>query len=386
MTRISLFLSNLRLADALDVAIVSLLLYLAWAWFRRTKAAFVVIGMLILTGVYIIARVLDLTLTAYLFQGFFAVSLFAFIVIFQEEIRHFFERVAVFSMGGRRVAPHPDAEITELVQALGELAREKYGALIVLRGRDPIERHITEGHQLDGKISRALLMSIFDPHSEGHDGAMVIGSERVERFSVYLPLGRDLAQNARLGTRHAAAIGLSELGDALCIVVSEERGQISVAEDGRLEEIRDLGDLRARIDAFRKEKLPSGSPGIPFWRRNLHAKVAAVLLAFGFWFHFVYSEKPTLREYDIPVALHNVPVSLRVSAVEPAAVRAVLAGARRSIQHLDSSRLRAHLDVARADAGESELFLGRESILLPEGIVLVRMEPAAVRVIMSPRR
>ncbi|MFA6028924.1 MAG: diadenylate cyclase [Elusimicrobiota bacterium] len=385
MPRILDLLTGFGLADALDIAIVSLLLYLAWTWFRRTKAAFVAIGMFILTGIYIVARILNLVLTAYLFQGFFAVSLFALIVIFQEEIRHFFERLAVWSLGKRRLSPHPDAEIEELVQALGELARERYGALIVLRGRDPIERHITEGHELDGKISRALLLSIFDPHSEGHDGAMVIGNERVERFSVYLPLGRDLAQNARLGTRHAAAVGLSELTDALCLVVSEERGMISIAEDGQLGEVRDLGQLRARIDAFRKDTVPGAPPGLPVWKRNLKAKAAAVLLGFGLWFHFVHGEKPMLREYVVPVVFHNLPPSLAVDAAQPSSVRATVAGAQRSLYLLDAERLRAHLDLSRADAGESEVLLGRDCIALPEGIVLVRLDPPAVRVHLKAR-
>ncbi|MEI8192096.1 MAG: diadenylate cyclase, partial [candidate division NC10 bacterium] len=228
-------LSGFSITDALDIAIVSVLLYLCWSWFKQTKAAFVAIGMLILTGIYIVARILKLVLTAYIFQGFFAVFLLAIIIIFQEELRHFFERLAVISLGWHRAPPSVETE--ELVQTLGELAQERNGALIVLRGRDPIERHITEGYELAGKISKALLKSIFDPHSEGHDGAVVIGDQRVERFGSYLPLGKDLAQNARLGTRHAAALGLSELTDSLCLVVSEERGMISIAKNGKLTEI-----------------------------------------------------------------------------------------------------------------------------------------------------
>jgi len=374
------FLAGFGVTDALDIAIVSVLLYLAWSWFRRTKAAFVAIGILILTGIYILARILNLVLTAYIFQGFFAVFLIAIIVIFQEELRHFFERLAVVSLGGRRAPLMVETE--ELVQTLGELAQERNGALIVLRGRDPIDRHITEGYELDGKISKALLKSIFDPHSEGHDGAVVIGEKRLERFGAYLPLGKDLAQNARLGTRHAAALGLSELTDALCLVVSEERGLISIAKNGELAEVKDLGALRTEVEHFLLEKTPKSSEK-PVWARNLREKAGAILLSFGLWFHFVHSSKASLRDYDVPIALHNIPPALSLEAVEPPAVRATLAGPQRNLYLYDAGNLKVHLDLSRAETGELEMILTREFFNLPEGLVLVRTDPPAVKVRLS---
>ena len=377
MTKLLGFISGFSLTDALDIAIVSVLLYLVWSWFKRTKAAFVAMGMFILTGIYIIARILKLVLTAYIFQGFFAVFLLAIIIIFQEELRHFFERLAVISLGWHRAPPSVEAE--ELVQTLGELAQERNGALVVLRGRDPIERHITEGYDLGGKISKALLKSIFDPHSEGHDGAVVIGDKRVERFGAYLPLGKDLAQNARLGTRHAAALGLSELTDSLILVVSEERGSISIAKGGVLTEINDLGSLRAEIERFLHEWEPQPSEK-PVWRRNLPEKAAAVLLSFGLWFHFVHSSQAALRDYDVPISLHNVPGDLVLERVEPPAVRATLAGPQRDLYLFDLTRLRAHLDLSRAQPGDLEIVLNRDFFSIPEGLVLVRVEPPMVKV------
>jgi uncharacterized protein (TIGR00159 family) len=380
------FLAGFGPADALDIAIVSTLIYLTWSWFKRTRAAFVAIGMFILGGIYLLARILNLVLTAYLFQGFFAIFLFALIVIFQEELRHFFERLAVLSLlGVRRPRPHPAAETEELVQTLGELAQERNGALVVLRGRDPIERHITEGYLLDGMISMALLKSIFDPHSEGHDGALVIGEKRVERFGVYLPLGRDLAQNARLGTRHAAALGLSELTDSMCLVVSEERGRISIAHNGVIQEVHDLGDLRNRIEAFFREAAPAASPGRAFWRVDFRDKAVAVLLSLGLWFQFVHRAKSEMRQFDVPVALHNVPGALRLEEVSPATVRATLSGPRLSVSSVDAQRLRVHVSLAGLRSGESDVILPREAFAIPEGLSLVRSDPPALKVRLGRR-
>ncbi len=372
-------------ADALDIAIVSLLIYFTWTWFKRTKAAFVAIGMFILAGVYILARILDLVLTSYILQGFFAVILIALVVIFQEELRHFFERIAVWSLGGRRPSVPHVLETDAIVQTLGELAAERNGALIVLRGRDPIERHITEGFLLDGKISVALLKSIFDPHSEGHDGAVVIAENRAQRFGVYLPLGKDLAQNAKLGTRHAAALGLSELTDALCLVVSEERGKISAARNGELSEIAEVEALRLLVERFQDEKGPAAAVETSFWRTNLKEKAAAAALGLGLWFHFVYGSRPAARELDIPVVLHNLPAGMRLSDMEPRTVHATLAGLQRRLTLLDAGAIKVHLDLSRAVPGEQDLMVEKESLPLPEGLALLRLEPPVVRVRLDSR-
>lgn len=367
-------------ADALDIAIVSVLIYFTWTWFKRTKAAFVAIGMFILAGVYILARILDLVLTAYILQGFFAVILIALVVIFQEELRHFFERIAVWSLGGRRPsAPHV-LETDAIVQTLGELAAERNGALVVLRGQDPIERHITEGFPLDGKVSVALLKSIFDPHSEGHDGAVIITENRVERFGVYLPLGKDLAQNAKLGTRHAAALGLSQLTDALCLVVSEERGKISAAHNGELSEVAEMEPLRGLIERFQHAKGPGAAVETSFWRTNLKEKAAAAALGVGLWFHFVYGSRPAVREFEVPVVLHNLPSPMRLSELEPRTVHATVAGLERRLTLLDPGTLKVHLDLSRTLPGEQELMVEKESLPLPEGLALLRLEPPIVRV------
>src|SRR6185295_12429837 len=109
--------------------------------------------MFILAGVYLLARGLNLVLTAYIFQGFFAVFLIALVVIFQEELRHFFERIAVWSLGGKTPSPMQSYEVEAVVRAVGEMSREKIGALIVFKGRDPIERHLSGGVALDGRLS-----------------------------------------------------------------------------------------------------------------------------------------------------------------------------------------------------------------------------------------
>lgn len=366
--------------DLVDVAIVSLLVYSVLVWFKRTKAVFVAVGMFILAGVYLLARGMNLVLTAYIFQGFFAVFLIALVVIFQEELRHFFERVAVWSLGGPAPTPLQAVEIELLVRTLGDLSREKVGALVVLKGKDPVERHISGGEELDGRLSEALLKSIFDPHSEGHDGAIIIDRNRIQHFGALLPLSKEFQKIGKGGTRHAAGLGLAELTDALCLIVSEERGSISVAHNGELAEVPDLPALQDRIAWFLREIGTTREPLREYWHTNLREKAAAILLSFGFWLLFAEGSKTISREYDVPIVAHNVPAGLAVEGVEPEAVRATLAGLRRDFYLLDAGALRVHLDLSRGEPGPRGYMLSEKEFHLPDEISLMRLDPPTVTV------
>jgi len=155
--------------------------------------------------------------------------------------------------GSDRAAP----EVVDiLMSSVSKLAHDRTGALVVLHGRDPLYRHVDRGWNLDGELSQALLESIFDTHSVGHDGAVIIESGRVARFGCHLPLSKEWTRGTDLGTRHTAALGISERTDALCVVVSEERGTVTVTRNGRLEMIPDLRSLQRLLEAFLAETAP----------------------------------------------------------------------------------------------------------------------------------
>ena len=243
-------LAELRWADLADVLIVATVIYAIVSWLRRTQAALVALGIGMLGAIYLAARGFELHLTTWAFQGAFAVSLFVLVVVFQEELRQAFEGLAAWAVG-RRSDPQPRLDTRDvLCTTLFELARDKLGALIVLPGRQLLDRHLQGGIPLDGRLSRELLLSLFDPHSHGHDGAVIVENRRVSQFGVHLPLTRSPEQTGGGGTRHAAALGLAERSDALTIVVSEERGEVSVAWRGRLSKVADPKALRALVEKF----------------------------------------------------------------------------------------------------------------------------------------
>ncbi len=283
-------LKHIGVPDVLDVALVGTLIYALLLWFKRTRAAFVALGLFLLVVVYVIAWMAGMYMTIRLFQGFFAVFIVAVIIIFQEEIRSAFERIAVWSLTGgvlKSAPTHRQVEI--LVRSLGDLARDHIGALVVLRGLDPLDRHVEGGWDLNGELSEALIKSIFDSHSLGHDGAFIVEEGRVSRFGVQLPLSKDFSKITNLGTRHSAALGLSERCDALCLAVSEEHGTISVARRGELKTLGDLEDLQDEIGQFLNRLMPDPSRGAiaGFFTENWREKLAAAAVSMLLWVLFV---------------------------------------------------------------------------------------------------
>ena len=373
---------TITFAEVVDIIFVAVLLYTAIVWARQTRAAFVVRGILILGGIYIIARYLDLQMTAWVFQGFFAIFLIMIVVIFQEELRQFFERIAVWSLARKRIPALGSHTSDILVRTLSDLAKEHVGALIVIRGNDPLERHITGGIALDGKLSGPLLKSIFDPHSPGHDGAVLVEQDCITRFAAHLPLSKNLTQLSNVGTRHSAALGLAELTDALCIVVSEERGTISFARDGKLREVENLQQLGAVIDSFLRSKFPStqqSNLSLQFFRENWIAKAISLSLAIGFWYIFVPGSKTVQVSYRIPVSVENLPADLRVEEIEPPVVNATFSGPRRAFYLFDARKIRVAIDVSMAEMGRRTFNISEQNIRYPKELTLQELNPSTLR-------
>jgi diadenylate cyclase len=379
------WLTTIGFTGSLDILIMSLLIYSVLVWFKKTKAAFVLTGILIIAGVYLVARELNLYLTAQVFQAFFAVILVAMIVIFQEELRQFFEQVAVWSLSRQQKESvhltRPEVEV--LVNAVTDLSRNKIGALIVIRGRDLIMRHLVGGVELDGRVSEPLLKSIFDPHSIGHDGAVVIDRGRISRFSCQLPLSKNGCGSGPAGTRHAAALGVAELTDALCVVVSEERGSISVAHEGKIEEIADSAALKKMIELFYHDITPR-QPGRNAWqdffKKNSREKVIALGMAMALWFVVVHGSKPVYKVYTVPVKYSVLPSSLEVKAVSPKEVDVKLSGPRRAFYFFSADKIKLFLKLWNLESGFHKIKINRADLSFPKPLILEGIEPPAVRV------
>jgi diadenylate cyclase len=373
----------IRVTDVLDILVVSAFAYTMMALLRRTRAAFVAIGILMLGVVYVAARAVGLELTAWMLQGFFAIFLVIVVVIFQEELRQLFERLALWSL--RREAPKFTASepADVLVRCLTDCARDHIGALIVLPGLQPVQRHIEGGIALNGQISVPLLRSIFDPHSPGHDGAAIVENDRVTRFAVHLPLSKDFRQLAGVGTRHSAALGLAELTDALCVVVSEERGSISVARDSRLRELQNPHALGTVLQEFRAALQPRQKKswaGFDLLRRNWLEKVASLLLVMGLWYLYVPGSRPTTATFSVPVTVLNLPEGYALDEVTPNAVEVTFAGTTRAFYLFDRRSVGVVVDAGLAKVGRRTFQISEQNVRHPADVSIEDIQPLAVKI------
>jgi DNA integrity scanning protein DisA with diadenylate cyclase activity len=358
--------------------------YAARGLVRRTEARLVAIGILLRGARYIAARGFDLRLTTWLLQGFFAVFLVIVVVIFQEELRQLFERLALWGLRRRDRAPAAYGPAEIVVSCAAEFARSRVGALIVLVGRQPIARHLHGGVALNGVLSEPLLKSIFDPHSAGHDGAVIIERDTLARFAAHLPLSTDFRQLSGVGTRHGAALGLAERSDAFCIVVSEERGEISIAHQGVLRRLRAPAELEVAVQTFLRTTFPSQSDRHVLWsllRENWAEKVASLALVIGLWYLFVPGSRPATISYPIAVKVVNLPPGYALEKVEPAEVTAVFSGLRRAFYLFDPHRIDLTVDASMARYGRRTFAVSEDQIHHPPDVTIDDVQPDEIRIV-----
>lgn len=367
------------LAGAVDILLMAVFVYAALVLLRRSHAASAFHGLLLIGGVYLVARQFGLALTAAVLEAFFAVLVLALIVIFREELRRFFEQVARWnptSRLSRQLEGPPTPSTVEILSSvLGELAANRVGAILVLPGAEPIYRHLDGGTILDGELSPALIRSLFDPNSPGHDGAVVIEGGRIRRFACHLPLSRNFDQLADRGTRHAAALGLTERCDALCIVVSEERGTISLAEQGELRTITSTDELLMRLRAYGGTGVRTARRWTDPLRRDIKLKALAVVISFLLWMALVYGSRLVMRSYRVPVACADCPPD-RLVSVEPSEVQISLVGARREFYFTDWSKLEVLVRYGGGErSGEQTRRIRPSDVSFPRALTLRDVEP-----------
>lgn len=241
-----------NLANIIDVALVALIIYLVLRLFRDTMAIQLIRGLLLVMLVFaVITQSMDLTGFNWLLRNGGTMFLVAIPVIFQPELRRALERLGRTTPWLSRRSESADTQraINEVVRAVEAMAERKHGALIVFEGATGLGDAIERGVQIDGKLTSQLLLTIFHPNTALHDGAAIVRGDRIMAAGCILPLtDRDLA-DTQLGTRHRAAIAITEQSDALSVVVSEETGNISAARNGRILRM-DSGSLRAVLVKF----------------------------------------------------------------------------------------------------------------------------------------
>jgi len=245
-----------NIADWIDIAVLAWLFYRGLLFLRGTRALQSLLGLGVLGGTYIVSSLVGLNTLHWLLDHIFVWVALALIILFQEDIRRALARAGTTFFG--RTLRMADANILEeVIRACFALAHRKIGALIAIERTASLDPYIEGAHLLDSRLSTELVQAIFHPTSPIHDGAVVVSADRIRAAGVFLPIALQKRQRRSYGTRHRAAVALTDATDAICLVVSEERGTVSLVQGGEIIPVADQNELRHKL----QEGLKKGKTG-----------------------------------------------------------------------------------------------------------------------------
>lgn len=253
---------NIRIRDILDILIVALAFYKLFMLIRETRAEQLIKGLLILFALTKVSEWLQFHTLNWILDTTMTVGVMAILIVFQPELRRGLEylgRSRFFTKSFVEIRGERLSEVfDEIVDAVASLSRQKIGALIVIERETGLNEIVETGTKIDGKVSSDLLINIFIPNTPLHDGAVIIKDDKIKAAGCFLPLTENSSLSKELGTRHRAALGISERSDCLSIIVSEETGAISIAENGSLARYLDTKTLKQiLLDMYKpKEQQP----------------------------------------------------------------------------------------------------------------------------------
>lgn len=378
----------LRWQDMIDITLMTCLIYQGYILFRGTRAARIGVGLALLGVSYLLAQIAGLLLTSWVLGGIWAVVFILVIVVFQSEIRQILEHVnpRLPSLPEFRhtawAKDAPDA-LNTLADICFALAKRRCGALLIFERRDPLEPLLrSAGILIDARISAPLVENLFTPPTPLHDGALYLRKGRIHRAGSVLPLSETSALPHFYGTRHRAAIGITERSDALGIVVSEERGAVSVVERGGMVTLPNVGELcdwlTARLTDTSKKR-GTFWPGLALLTYNWRAKLASLAAVMLLWFVFVGPQNTEIG-FSVPVVYHNIPADLELDGKRSQEVYLRLRGSRELLRFLNPDRLRAQVDLKDATEGTSRYALSTQEVNVPLGVQVAGVEPAALAI------
>ncbi len=373
------FIATIRWQDIVDVLLNSYILFRLYVLFRGTNVIRVIAGIALLWIFQRLAAGLGLIVTSWAMQGIIAGAALIIIIVFRNEIRNVLQaknlRAILWDF------PHSGSRtpIDSIVEGVYELARKRIGALVVLPGKEDIDEFIQGGVDWQGRVSRDMLVSIFWNGNPVHDGAAIILGARVTRVGAILPLSRREDLPRQYGTRHRAAVGMTEHCDALVIVVSEERGKVVVAKQEEIIRIRDNIELKETLQAH----LGVGSQADVRTRRETlelgAAAAVCVICMAGIWFSFARGLE-TITSLEVPLEYVNRDTRMQILSTSVDTVRLHLSGSSALISSMRPDQVKIKLDLNDAVNGVNDFILNGDNIALPPGVRLNRIEPAEVQV------
>lgn len=371
-------LSIIRWQDILDILLNSYILFRLYIVLRGTRLFLIVVFIFLLLIFQQIVAVSSMILTHTVLQGIAALTAIGVLIVFRYEIRSLFQSKGVKDILWH-VSTKPVVTPVEIIAgSVYHLARKRIGALIVLPGRQSVDAAIQNSVSWNGQVSREMIESIFWPDNPVHDGAAVIQGNQINRVAAILPLTERSDLPMEFGTRHRAAIGLTERSDALVLIVSEERGEVAIAHGGHIENVKDATALEHRLR--RHTGMASGAT-----QRQSNDRMAAavafllsLVVVSSVWYSFSLGFVRSLTTVEVPIEYTKRDARLEIIETSSTSVRIQLSGSLQLISRLDPNQIKVRFDLSKAVPGRNSLTITEDDIILPPGAMLKKVEPTSV--------
>jgi len=369
--------------DLVDILFLTLVAYQLYEWFRETRALRVLIGLVVLGGIYSVAKLWGLFLTTRVFQVLWQVLLILLLILFQSEIRQVLEKVSPLRFLRSRRQVLRGTFTKNLAQVLFDLAAENTGALVVLaRDDNPVE-FIHAGQKIMALPDPMLIKSIFNHHAPAHDGAVIVSQERLTHMGCILPLSENEDLPKQYGTRHRAAIGISELTDAVCLVVSEERSEVASVVGGKITIWQQPEPLQAKL----REWLGGPEIQVPttqrfledFFINNWKRKLAAFALVAVAWF-FLANQQEVKITLNASIRFDNTPADLLAGPESEKFVDLTLSGRQSEISALERKAVFMRINLRGLSEGKHKIRLSGKNVDLPTGVKIEEISPQSIEV------
>ncbi len=377
---------SIRIQDVADILIMTVILYQLYSWFRGTRAIQVLIGLGVVTLIYFATRFLDLYMTSWVLQELGTVLIILIIVVFQAEIRQALYRFSRLRhiLDIRQETLH--SQFQNIAETLFRMATNKTGALIVFQGNESLDDLMTNGVIINSDISPQILESIFYDGAPLHDGAVLINNGKIEKAACHLPLSTSPDVPQQMGTRHRAALGLSERSDAVIVVISEERGEVSLVTTGSLRRIGTPLELIVALDSLLQSE--TDKPRITQQQRvfsNLLPKASLLLGVCVFW-GLITTRQGQITTVTAPVRLHGVPDNIILLRTLPEEVTVQIKSMSSLTPPQSKLDLTVEVDASKISEGTTALRVNHADIAAPSGMVITTVSPATIRVSAEKKR
>jgi uncharacterized protein (TIGR00159 family) len=374
--------SFVRIQDIADILIMTLLLYQLYSWFRRTRAMQVLLGLGVVTIIYFVTRFLGLYMTSWILQELGTVLIVLIIVVFQAEIRQALYRFSLMRhFFGSRQGPQQLGRFQEIVDTLFSLAEKRTGAIVVFQRSESLTDMMLNGVTLDCEITPQMLEAIFYDGAPLHDGAVLIRDGRIALASCHLPLSLNSDLPQYYGTRHRAALGLSERTDAVVAVVSEERGEVSLAEGGELRRLSSAGELVSiLLNLISPEKERPHVTLKQWFFSDLLAKTAVLLIVMVFW-ALITSRQGAIATVSAPVRLHGMPQDLVLMRSSPEEVEVQVKSFSSLTPTPAKLDIAADVDLSEVREGQATVRIRNSDFRLPSGMVVGSVSPSSISIV-----